>query len=67
MGTPHHRVPGFATVSSSKGGLVVLQEWWGINEQIKKSALRIAGATGCQVVIPDLYRNKVRFIPQSHT
>jgi carboxymethylenebutenolidase len=39
-------------------GLVVIQEWWGLNDQIKKTADRLAGA-GYRVLVPDLYRGKV--------
>jgi len=37
--------------------LVVVQEWWGLNEQIKKTADRFAQA-GYRAVVPDLYRGK---------
>lgn len=36
-------------------GVVVIQEWWGINDQIRKVADRFAAA-GYQVLVPDLYR-----------
>lgn len=38
-------------------GLVVIQEWWGLNEQIKKTADRFARA-GYRAIVPDLYRGK---------
>src|SRR6185503_19517380 len=38
-------------------GLVVIQEWWGLNDQIKKTADRFAKA-GYRAVVPDLYRGK---------
>ncbi len=41
-----------------RGGLVVVQEWWGLNEQIKKTADRFA-AEGFLALVPDLYRGKV--------
>jgi carboxymethylenebutenolidase len=41
-----------------KGGLVVIQEWWGLNEQIKKTADRFA-AEGYLALVPDLYRGKL--------
>ena len=43
---------------SSAPGFVVIQEWWGLNDQIKKTADRIAGA-GYRALVPDLYRGKV--------
>ena len=59
MGSVHHRVPGLVTPRASPGGLVVIQEWWGVNDQVKTTALKIAEATGCRVAVPDLYRSKV--------
>jgi carboxymethylenebutenolidase len=38
-------------------GLVVIQEWWGLNDQIKGVAERFA-AHGYRVLVPDLYRGK---------
>lgn len=39
-------------------GVVVIQEWWGLNEQIKGVAKRLTEA-GFQALVPDLYRGKV--------
>jgi carboxymethylenebutenolidase len=39
-------------------GVVVLQEWWGLNDQIKGVAVRLA-EVGYRAVVPDLYRGKV--------
>jgi carboxymethylenebutenolidase len=39
-------------------GMVVIQEWWGLNDQIKGVAERLAGA-GYRALVPDLYRGKV--------
>jgi carboxymethylenebutenolidase len=38
-------------------GVVVIQEWWGLNEQIKGVAERLARA-GYHALVPDLYRGK---------
>ena len=38
-------------------GLVVIQEWWGLNDQIRGVADRYAAAGYCALV-PDLYRGK---------
>ena len=38
--------------------IVVIQEWWGLNAQIKTVADRLAEA-GYQVLVPDLYRGKL--------
>src|SRR2546428_13296858 len=42
----------------SAPGVVVIQEWWGLNAQIKGVADRMAGA-GYRALVPDLYRGKV--------
>jgi len=39
-------------------GVVVIQEWWGLNEQIKGVADKLAAA-GYRALVPDLYRGKV--------
>ena len=46
-------------VSGGKApGIVVIQEWWGINDQIKGVAERLAVA-GYRALVPDLFRGKV--------
>jgi len=39
-------------------GFVCIQEWWGLNDQIKKTAERLA-EVGYHALVPDLYRGKV--------
>src|SRR5215813_274615 len=39
-------------------GMVVIQEWWGLNDQIKGVADKLASA-GYRALVPDLYRGKV--------
>lgn len=43
---------------SKAPGVVVIQEWWGLNNQIKTVADRLTQAGYCTLV-PDLYRGKV--------
>ena len=43
---------------TSAPGIVVIQEWWGINDQIKGVARRLADA-GYRALVPDLYRGKI--------
>ncbi|KAJ8321855.1 hypothetical protein KUTeg_000326 [Tegillarca granosa] len=42
----------------SKMGLIVLQEWWGLNDQIKGEAAKIGKMGGFTTIVPDLYRGK---------
>ena len=47
-----------ATPASGSGpGVVVIQEWWGLNDQIRGVADRFAAA-GFTALVPDLYRGK---------
>lgn len=39
-------------------GIVVIQEWWGLNDQIRGVADRLA-SLGYRALVPDLYRGKV--------
>ena len=43
---------------SKAPGIVVIQEWWGLNDQIKGVADKLAAA-GYRALVPDLYRGKV--------
>ncbi|MBT3558116.1 MAG: dienelactone hydrolase family protein [Rhodospirillales bacterium] len=47
-----------ATAENPKGSMVVLQEWWGLNDQIKGVADRVAAA-GYTALSPDLYAGRV--------
>ena|SRR5258706_12981987 len=52
-------VPGYLAESAAGGpGIVVIQEWWGLNDQIKGVADKLAKA-GYRALVPDLYRGKV--------
>src|SRR5262245_16288949 len=46
-----------AEASRPLGAVVVIQEWWGLNDQIRGVAERFALA-GCTALVPDLYRGK---------
>ena len=44
-------------------GVVVIQEWWGLNDWIKENAKRLAGQ-GYVALAPDLYHGKVTDDPK---
>ena len=46
-----------AEAEAPVGAVVVIQEWWGLNEQIRGVAERFANA-GFTAMVPDLYRGK---------
>jgi carboxymethylenebutenolidase len=51
-------VPGYlAEAGTARGSVVVIQEWWGLNDQIRGVAERLAAA-GYSALVPDLYRGK---------
>lgn len=39
-------------------GIVVIQEWWGVNDQIKGVAAQLS-EVGYRAIVPDLFRGKV--------
>jgi carboxymethylenebutenolidase len=45
-------------VGDAAPAFVVIQEWWGLNAQIKKTADRLAAA-GYRALVPDLFRGKL--------
>jgi carboxymethylenebutenolidase len=57
-------------VSASKGpqspGIVLFEEWWGLDERIKATADRLA-SDGFNVVVPDLYRGRHAATPDEAT
>jgi carboxymethylenebutenolidase len=46
-----------AEAADARGAMVVIQEWWGVNDQIRGVADRMAQA-GFTALVPDLYRGK---------
>lgn len=55
------KAPGyFAEAERAVGapGVVMFEEWWGLNDQIKDTADRLANE-GFRVLVPDLYRGRI--------
>lgn len=52
----------FAASAADAPGVVLIQEWWGVNDQIRSVGRRLAAA-GFRVVIPDLYRGRSTAAP----
>jgi carboxymethylenebutenolidase len=51
-----------ATAGHGRPGIVVIQEWWGLNDQICGVADRFARA-GCNALAPDLYKGRLTASP----
>lgn len=50
--------PGWYDGPADAPGIVLIQEWWGLNDQIKGVGGKLTGL-GYRVLIPDLYRGRV--------
>jgi carboxymethylenebutenolidase len=50
--------PELGAAAGKPPGVVVLQEWWGVNDQIQSVAQRYADA-GFAAIVPDLYHGQV--------
>jgi carboxymethylenebutenolidase len=50
--------PGWYDGPANAPGVVLIQEWWGLNDQIKGIGQKLTGL-GYRVMIPDLYRGRV--------
>lgn len=53
------RAPGYLTEASPPHapGVVLFEEWWGLDDRIKETADRLA-SHGFNVIVPDLYRGR---------
>ena len=51
-----------ASAGSGRPGIVVIQEWWGLNDQICGVADRFARA-GYNALAPDLYKGRLTAVP----
>ena len=51
-----------ATAGNGRAGIVVIQEWWGLNDQICGVADRFARA-GYNALAPDLYKGRLTVVP----
>src|SRR5439155_24640327 len=51
-----------AIAGQGRAGIVVIQEWWGLNDQISCLADRFARA-GYNALAPDLYKGRLTTVP----
>lgn len=52
-------LPGYVYGPKDAPGLIVIQEWWGVNDLIQKTAILLSDKAGVRVLIPDLYKGKI--------
>ena len=52
-------IPGYECGDKSAPAVVVLQEWWGVTETIKRQALKLHTDGGFRVIVPDLYKGEL--------
>jgi dienelactone hydrolase len=50
------KIPGWVGGPKGKAAVIVIQEWWGITDEIKRQAEFISEKKGLRVLIPDLYK-----------
>lgn len=53
------KIPGWVGGPKGKAAVIVIQEWWGITDEIKRQAEFISEKKGLRVLIPDLYKGKL--------
>ena len=58
VGPRHTSLLEYGRADGRGPGVVVLHEWWGITDEIKMQAARVA-AQGYRVAVPDLYRGQI--------
>lgn len=56
--TLEHPLHGSTAKDALQPSIIVIQEWWGVNDQIKAHAQRIANNTGATAIVPDIYYGK---------
>lgn len=53
-----NNIPGYEIGDKSAPAIIVLQEWWGVTENIKAQAAQLS-KSGYRCLIPDLYKGKL--------
>ena len=63
FGEEGSKVPGWIGGPKGKPAVIVLQEWWGITDEVKQQAEYISKKKDVRVLVPDLYKYAVTAIP----
>ena len=56
FGEEGSKVPGYIGGPKGRPAVIVLQEWWGITEEVKRQAEYISEKNNVRVLVPDLYK-----------
>lgn len=51
-----NNLPGWFKGPQGRPSVIVLQEWWGVTEEVKRQAEYISTTKNYRVLIPDLYK-----------
>lgn len=54
-----NNLPGYEFGPKTGPAVLVIQEWWGVTEEVKEQAMVISKSGGFRVLIPDLYKGKL--------
>lgn len=49
-------LPGWIGGPQGRPAVIVLQEWWGITDEVKRQAQLISEKKNVRVLVPDLYK-----------
>lgn len=52
-------IPGFVGGPKDRPAVIVLQEWWGVTDEIKDQAHHLSNLGNYRVMIPDLYKGAI--------
>lgn len=52
-------LPAYEAGPKAGPAIIVLQEWWGVNDIIKEQAVLLKDATGYRCLVPDLYKGNI--------
>jgi carboxymethylenebutenolidase len=55
---PSKDIPGYVAGPKGAPAVLVIQEWWGVTDEIREHASVLAGS-GYRVLVPDLYKGKI--------
>ena len=50
----------------SSPAVIVIQEWWGVTENIQRQALKLSEDGGFRCIVPDLYKGKLGDVEEAH-